>query len=109
MKTRSMLGLAVASGCAWLLVAAAPVAAQSGSDLFTSKGCIACHGAEGKKSLLPTYPRLAGQNAPYVMYALKAYKAQQRQGEQAPLMAGMAAQLNDAEIEKIADFLSKVE
>jgi cytochrome c len=92
-----------------LLLSATSAAAQTGAEVFTAKGCVACHGADGKKSLMPTYPKLAGQNAAYLSYALKTYRAQKRQGDQAPLMAGMAGQLSDADIEKVADFLAKVE
>ena len=82
--------------------------AQQGMDLFAAKGCPACHGPDGKKSLLPTYPKLAGQNAAYLVLAMKAYRAQDRKGEQATVMWGMAGQLKDDEMEKVADALSKV-
>jgi cytochrome c len=88
---------------------AGSAAAQSGKDLYASKGCLACHGADAKKTILPLYPKLAGQNAPYLVFALKAYKTQDRKGDQAALMWGMAAQLTDSEIQKIAEFLSKAE
>ena len=93
-----------------LLAASGPgtAAAQTGLEIFTAKGCHACHGPDGKKPILPTYPKLAGQSAPYLVLAMKAYRAQERKGEQAPAMWGMAAQLKDDEMQKIADALSKV-
>jgi cytochrome c len=100
---------AAAAGLLLALSGQGTALAQKGPDLFTSKGCPACHGPDGKKSLLPTYPRLAGQNAPYLVLAMKAYRAQDRKGEQAMVMWGMAAQLKDAEMEQVADFLSKVQ
>jgi len=94
----------------WIAATEAPaLAAQPGQDVFSAKGCPACHGPDGRKSLLPTYPKLAGQNAPYLVLALKAYKAQERKGEQATVMWGMAGQLNEAEMQAVADFLAKVE
>ena len=35
--------------------------------------CMACHGAEGNSSV-PLWPNLAGQNAPYLVAQLKAFK-----------------------------------
>lgn len=94
----------------WIAGVASPAdAAQTGQEVFNAKGCPACHGPDGRKTLLPTYPKLGGQNAPYLVLTLKAYKAQERKGEQATVMWGMAAQLNEAEMQAIADFLSKVE
>jgi len=101
-----MLGAAAAAVLA-VLAGAGPAAAQTGQELFAGKGCVACHGQDGSKPLLPTYPRLAGQNAPYLVLALKAYKAQERKGEQATIMWGMAGQLSESEMQRIAEYLSK--
>ncbi len=72
---------------------AAPKAAQT---------CIACHGAEGV-GILPEYPNLAGQHADYIEHALKAYRSGQRKNA---VMAGMAANLKDAEIRELARYYS---
>jgi cytochrome c len=106
--SRFLLGAAGAAVFA-VLAGAAPASAQNGQALFAAKGCVACHGADAKKPLLPTYPKVAGQNAPYLVLALKAYKAQERKGEAATTMWGMAAQLNDSEMQQIADYLSKLQ
>ncbi len=81
--------------------------AQDGKALFAQKGCPACHGPTGNKALQPTYPNLAGQNAPYLVAQLQAFKKQQRKSGQAALMWGMAAQLSDKEMQAIATWLSK--
>jgi cytochrome c len=109
MKAQGLLWIAGAALLTIVGTAGAALAAQTGQEAFAAKGCPACHGPDGKKTLLPTYPKLAGQNAPYLLLTLKAYKAQDRKGEQATIMWGMAAQLNDAEMQAVADFLSKVE
>jgi cytochrome c553 len=74
-------------------VGAAPKAAQT---------CIACHGPDGV-GILPEYPNLAGQHADYIEHALKAYRSGQRKN---PVMAGMAANLKDAEIRELAAYYS---
>jgi cytochrome c553 len=91
-----------------LLLGNAPARAQTGKELFVSKGCPACHGPEGRKTFVATYPKLAGQPAPFLSMQLRAFKTQERKGGQAILMWGMAAQLSDPEIEKISDYLSKL-
>jgi len=82
--------------------------AQDGKAVFTQKGCPACHGPDGKTTLMPVYPKLAGQNADYLVAQLLAFKTQQRKSGQSALMWGMAAQLNDAEIKAVSVWLSKV-
>ena len=82
-------------------------AAQDGKALFTQKICNTCHGPGGKQPIQPSYPKLNGQNADYLVAQLKAFKAQERKSAQSALMWPMAAQLNDAEMAAIAKYLSK--
>jgi len=82
--------------------------AQSGKELYESKGCTACHGPDGKSTTLPVYPKLAGQNAEYVVQQLLAYRKQERTGTMAPMMWAMAAQLNADDMRKIADYLASL-
>ncbi|CAA7614875.1 Cytochrome C4 [Candidatus Terasakiella magnetica] len=49
-----------------LMLAPAVQAAEDGKALYASKGCPACHGAEGRKPL-PLQPNLAGQNSAYLL------------------------------------------
>lgn len=88
---------------------ALPAWAQSGKELYESKGCAACHGADGKTTTWPVYPKLAGQNAEYLVQQLAAYKKQERTGGMAPMMWSMAAQLNASEMRKIAAYLASLE
>lgn len=69
--------------------------------------CGACHGAAGIASV-GIYPNLAGQNAPYLVSAIKAYKDKNRSGGQAPMMYGMVAALSDADIDNIAAYYSSL-
>jgi len=56
--------------------------------------CVACHGEDGN-SPIPTNPRLAGQYADYLAYALSTYRSGERQN---PIMSGIAAGLSDEDI-----------
>ena len=82
--------------------------AQDGKNLYMTKGCMACHGADGKAPIMPIYPKLNGQNSAYLVAQMQAFKTQQRKGGQAALMWGMAAQLSDDDMKKIADYLQGV-
>lgn len=72
---------------------AAPAAAAS---------CGACHGANGV-SAIPTTPNLAGQKAPYLESALKAYRSKDRVN---PVMNPMTGALTDADIQALASYYS---
>lgn len=69
--------------------------------------CAACHGADGIAAI-PTYPNLAGQKEGYIKLAIKAYKAGERTGSQAAIMAGMAKTLSDADIDNLAAYYSSL-
>ena len=103
-----ILSLSVMLSLAVLLTFGSQALAASGKELYGSKGCVACHGADGKAPLAPNYPKLAGQNAPYMVQQLKDFKANTRLNGMSAMMAPMAATLSDADMQAIADYLSKV-
>jgi cytochrome c553 len=65
-----------------------------------ARACQVCHG-QGGRSKNPTYPRLAGQHAKYIVKQLKAFKAGTRKD---PIMNGMAATLTLDDMEDVAAF-----
>lgn len=67
--------------------------------------CVACHGADGI-SVVPDAPNLAGEVNIYIDTQLKAFRSGKRQHE---IMSAIAADLEDAEIRKIADWYSEVQ
>ena len=70
------------------------------------KECSSCHGLRGI-SVSPTFPHLAGQQAPYLEAQLKAFRDRSRADPHAQaFMWGMAAQLTDATITHIANYLA---
>jgi len=80
--------------------------AADGAALYTSKLCNTCHGADAKTPIMPTYPKLAGQNAPYAAQQIKDIRDGKRTNSMAAAMKAMVATLTDDEIEAIADWLS---
>lgn len=66
--------------------------------------CASCHGIDGI-AILPTYPKLTGQYADYLIHSLKAYRSGDRTN---PIMAGFAATLSDQDIENLAHYYSSL-
>lgn len=68
--------------------------------------CGTCHGAQGN-SAQPKFPRLAGQNANYLVAQLKNFRGQTRGDPDAiGYMWGMAAELDDPTIDALAKYYS---
>jgi cytochrome c553 len=62
--------------------------------------CAGCHGETGN-SAVPTFPKLAGQHAPYLIKTLQELKKGTRK---APMMAPLAASLSDESMAELAAF-----
>ncbi|MEA3406169.1 MAG: cytochrome c [Pseudomonadota bacterium] len=65
-----------------------------------SKTCVGCHGADGN-SMVPNFPKLAGQHANYLEKALKDFRDGFRQDA---TMAAFAKGLSDQEIKDLAAY-----
>ncbi len=68
--------------------------------------CTACHNADGN-SMVPMYPKLAGQHATYLENAIKAYRDGQRTGGNAAIMSPMVKGLSDQDIANLAAYYSQ--
>ncbi len=66
--------------------------------------CTACHGTEGN-SANPMWPNIAGQNAPYLLAQLKAYKDGSRYD---PLMTSQAMLLSDEDMANLAVYFESL-
>ena len=62
--------------------------------------CLACHGSGGA-AVIPRPPVLSGQQADYLVHALKQYKNGERTGN---VMTAFATSLSDADMEMLAAF-----
>lgn len=90
------------------IVATPAIAAPDGAALYQEKTCWSCHGKDGKKTLTPAFPKLAGQNAAYAEQQMKDIKSGARANGQAAAMKGVMELVNDEEIKALADYLSKL-
>ncbi|CAH9019861.1 c-type cytochrome [Candidatus Nitrosacidococcus sp. I8] len=80
------VSMVLASGTAMAKPKGDPTAGKQKSE-----ACAGCHGADGN-SPAPSFPKLAGQSANYIVHALGAYQSGDRKND---VMAGMAAPLSD--------------
>ena len=88
-------------GIAALSAHAAGDAAAGRNKVYQCQGC---HGIPGWKTAFPEVyqvPRLGGQNAPYIVTALKAYKSGERDFA---TMRAIASTLSDKDMEDIAAY-----
>jgi len=91
-----------------LMICGLAGAAQAAGDPAAGKTkfatCAGCHAIPGYTNAYPTYhvPRLGGQNPEYIVAALKAYQAGEREH---PTMYANAYQLSEQDMQDIAAYL----
>ena len=92
---------------AFLLAGGAAADSQPGeSAAAKSNHCVGCHDIPGYRSVFPKVypvPKIIGQSAAYIEYALRAYRSGVRKH---PSMSGIAAQLSDEDIRVLAEWYS---
>lgn len=82
--------------------------AGDGAKLYMEKTCSACHGKDGKKTLMPDYPKIAGQNVKYIEKQMADIKSGARANGNSAAMKGVMVIVSDAEIKDLAEFVSKM-
>jgi cytochrome c553 len=94
---------------AGLLLTAEPAAAAGDVEAGKVKSytCTGCHGIPGYNNVYPTYkvPKIGGQNYEYLVIALKAYRAGERDHATMDLQASA---LSDQDIEDIAAYFASL-
>ena len=80
------------------------------AELLKKGNCASCHGANLSTPIDPSYPKLAGQHADYLYYALLAYQTDGNPlvGRNNPIMMGMARPFTHAEVRQIADYIGSL-
>lgn len=81
------------------------------AELLKKGACVSCHGEGFRKPIDPSYPKIAGQYPDYVSAALRAYKVDNHEfiGRNNAIMKGIAKQFSNAEIHRIADYISTID
>ncbi len=79
---------------------------RAGKTQTGTPACAGCHGPDGSGNAPAAFPRLAGQNTPYIALQLRAYRDGSRSGTaQAKIMAGVAKALTDQDIEAVSSYV----
>ena len=108
MKKLTQVAMTVA--CAAGIGFASNAMALDGGALYmdaTKGGCSACHGKDAKTPIMPTYPKLAGQNADYAFNQMKDIQTGARANGMTAAMKGVIHLTTDEEKKAIAEWLSK--
>lgn len=79
-----------------------------GKKLYASKTCIACHGKEGTKPIMKTYPFLAGQDKDYMTRQAIDIKNSVRTNGLTNSMQPVMHLVADEDLVQISDFLANV-
>lgn len=79
---------------------------RAGNEAIGVAACSACHAPNGKGNEAAGYPALSGQDVAYSELQLRAFRAGERNNDEAEVMRTTAARLNDAEIAALASYIS---
>lgn len=78
---------------------------RGGNAASGMPACAGCHGPTGA-GMPSQYPRISGQYAEYIEAQLKAFRAGSRANDPNGMMQGVAARLNDREIQSLAEYVA---
>ena len=95
-----MKNLAIAALVMFGAVGTVSAAGNPAAGQAKAVTCVACHSTDGN-SMVPTFPKLAGQHADYTAKQLHNFKSGERSD---PTMIPMVAALNDEDIADLAAF-----
>ena len=89
---------------------APPAPSAQVAQLLQKGACVSCHGANFSSPIDPSYPKIAGQYADYLLVGLKAYRDNTHPlwGRANPVMAGMAKQFSNAELKAMAKYIGSL-
>ncbi len=84
---------------------------DKGQALVEKGNCASCHGAGLNAPILPAYPKLAGQHADYIYYALHAYQvgnSNAQYGRNNAVMSSQVQVFTEADLHDIAAYVSSL-
>jgi cytochrome c553 len=107
MRNLILPAVVVAALSLWTYAETVRAAGDAGAGNVKAYTCTGCHGIPGYKNVYPTYqvPKIGGQNYEYLVAALKAYRAGERDH---PTMTLQAECLSDQDIEDISAYFASL-
>lgn len=106
--------LALAGGALAAALALNPAQAADASNgkvLADSHNCAACHGPGLNKPVSPEYPKLAGQHADYIYWALRQYQmgtSNPHLGRNNPIMQAQVQSLSQSDMKDLAAYIESL-
>ncbi|KGX71248.1 cytochrome c family protein [Burkholderia pseudomallei TSV28] len=107
---KTAAALALAAGFA--IGTAHAANAAKGKELVESHNCAACHGAKLDNPINAEYPRLAGQHADYLVWAMRQYQmglTNPLLGRNNAIMQAQVQSLSIADMKDIAAYLESLQ
>lgn len=91
---------------------ASPSLVDSGQALYRGghfetgvSACSACHGPAGLGNEAAGFPRLAGQNAAYIVDQLKKFRSGERHNDPGDMMQDIAKHMTEADMDAVASYI----
>ncbi len=97
-----------------LFVAVLATSAQAADAKKLYMTCAASHGKDGKTTLMPLYPKIAGQNRDYILQQIKDIMSGARANGQSLAMKGVLVtpegkpRFSDEDLAALADYISQM-
>ncbi len=85
--------------------------AANGKVIADSHNCAACHGPGLNKPVTPEYPKLAGQHADYIFWALRQYQmgnGNAMLGRNNPIMQAQVQNLSPNDMKDLAAYIESL-
>jgi cytochrome c553 len=85
--------------------------AANGKVLADSHNCAACHGVGLNSPVSPEYPKLAGQHADYIYWALRQYQmgtGNPHLGRNNPIMQAQVQSLSQSDMKDLAAYIESL-
>ena len=85
--------------------------AANGKVLAESHNCAACHGPNLNQPVSPEYPKLAGQHADYIYWALRQYQmgtGNPHLGRNNPIMQAQVQSLSQSDMRDLAAYIESL-
>lgn len=98
--------LITALGFISALLLSNPASALDAAGLYKERTCIACHGAEGREPVMDEYPKIAGQNAPYMLAQMKNIKNGTRSNDSSIAMKNVMHLISEEEMTIVVEWLA---
>jgi len=92
-----------------LMIVSPAAFALDGAELYKTKTCFTCHGKDGNTTIMPSYPKVAGQNEAYALQQMKDIKSGARSNGMSAAMKGIMHLVSDEEMEALAKYLSTLQ